>query len=59
LILTKTDKASRAELESATASAEALAERSPYALRDVATSSSVYTDRLPRLREEMAELAGL
>ncbi len=57
LVLTKTDKASRAELEAAVASATELSEKSPYALRGIVHTSSVYTENLADFRTDIAELA--
>ncbi len=59
LILTKTDKATKAELAGTLAAAGDLTARSPYTLHEVYQASSVYTQPLARLREEMAALAGL
>ena len=57
LVLTKTDKATKAEREAALASATALSDNSPYTLRGIAQTSSVYTQVLSDLRCELAALA--
>lgn len=59
LVLTKTDKATKAELDKSIASATALSENSPYALRAIIQTSSVYTENLALFRTDLAALAGI
>lgn len=59
VVLTKTDKASRVEREKTLAAAHALADHSPYALREVIETSTVYTENIPAFRAVIAQLAGL
>lgn len=59
LILTKTDKASKAEREKAEASARLLAQQSHFAIEKIFTSSNVYTDTLAAIRAELTQTAGL
>lgn len=59
LVLTKTDKASKADKDKALASARALSENSPYALREIIETSSVYTENLALFRNDLAALAGI
>lgn len=59
LILTKTDKASKAELNKTIEAAGFLTAQSPYALDEIHQSSAVYPENLPRIREDVARLAGL
>lgn len=59
LVLTKTDKASKAEREKAEASALLLAQQSAFAIERIFTSSNVYTDTLALLRAELTQTAGL
>lgn len=59
LVLTKTDKASKADKDKALASARALSENSPYALREIIETSSVYTENLVLFRNDLAALAGI
>lgn len=59
LILTKTDKARKAEREKAEASARLLAQQSAFAIEKIFTSSSVYTETLAILRAELTQTASL
>lgn len=59
LILTKSDKASKAERDEALASAEELMRASGFAIERVYQSSSVYTDSLGAIRAELTAAAGL
>lgn len=57
LVLTKTDKASKAELTKTIDMAKALSDNSPYALRTIVQTSSVYTENLAIFRTDLAGLA--
>lgn len=59
IVLTKTDKASAADKAATLAGTAALAESSPYALRDIVETSTVYTENLAAFRSDLGLLAGL